>query len=285
MAAKAPDPADALAAALADLAITEFDPATQLLEAFRQVASARNWGVDSPVWRKNWNLWFKQPYTAAQNPFKDEKHCAYFDEFGTFVTNPRSTLEQQFTHLANHQGWVKGTAKWESEHDRLYTEKGLHQTCGEPKSAVDGPYNAYFDKFEDFNPSRWKTLNQELNDLAKHQGWKKGDEDWKRERAELFGAEFATFFGTEGTLKEWQKFCASVGVGADLPSITACKKALKSVFINIVNVLEHERNADIPVIKHKNFNSFLKYTKAGKMFPLSDAKENKFLKALLRKLF
>ena len=55
------------------------------------------------------------------------------------------------------------------------------------------------------------------------------------------------------------------------------------VLVNLVNLIDH-RLIGVPVIRFRNYNEFWTYTKEGRIFPLHRAKEEGFIKALLRKL-
>jgi hypothetical protein len=50
-----------------------------------------------------------------------------------------------------------------------------------------------------------------------------------------------------------------------------------------VNLLDH-RLSGAAVIRFPNYDAFWKYTTNGRRFPLKEAKEDGFIKALLRKL-
>lgn len=53
--------------------------------------------------------------------------------------------------------------------------------------------------------------------------------------------------------------------------------------VNLVNLIDH-RSIGVPVIRFKNRNAFYAYTIDGCMYPKEKAKEEGFIKALLRKL-
>jgi hypothetical protein len=50
-----------------------------------------------------------------------------------------------------------------------------------------------------------------------------------------------------------------------------------------VNLIDH-RATGAKVIRFKNYDAFWKYTEGGRRFPLREAKEDGFIRALLRKL-
>jgi hypothetical protein len=55
------------------------------------------------------------------------------------------------------------------------------------------------------------------------------------------------------------------------------------VLVNLVNLIDH-RETGAKVIRFQDYEAFWKYTKKGCMFPLREAKEDGFIRALLRKL-
>ena len=57
----------------------------------------------------------------------------------------------------------------------------------------------------------------------------------------------------------------------------------RNVLVNLVNLIDH-RLIGVPVIRFKNLDEFWNYTNQGRKFPLELAKEEGFIKALLRKL-
>jgi hypothetical protein len=70
-----------------------------------------------------------------------------------------------------------------------------------------------------------------------------------------------------------------------LDDVDVLKQVLgsRNVLINLVNLIDH-RLVGEPVIRFKNYNEFQKYTSQGHTFPREAAKEEGFIKALLRKL-
>lgn len=63
-------------------------------------------------------------------------------------------------------------------------------------------------------------------------------------------------------------------------------QALSRVYVNIFNILDHRNDPErYPVIIFKNYKLFRAYTLKSRIFPLDQAKEEGFVKALLRPLF
>jgi hypothetical protein len=57
----------------------------------------------------------------------------------------------------------------------------------------------------------------------------------------------------------------------------------REVLVNLVNLIDH-RLSGVPVIRFKNYRAFHKYTIEGRIYSLKSAKNEGFIKALLRKL-
>lgn len=55
------------------------------------------------------------------------------------------------------------------------------------------------------------------------------------------------------------------------------------MLVNLVNLIDH-RLVGEKVVRFKNYKAFVEYTSNGKTFPREAAKEEGFIRALLRKL-
>ncbi|KAJ6568976.1 hypothetical protein B0H19DRAFT_939456, partial [Mycena capillaripes] len=145
--------------------------------------------------------------------------------------------------------------------------------------------SAYWDKYPDFvhNPSA--PLRQEFKLLAAQRGWKVGGTKYNREWERCGREEFAHQFGRdENRLAGWQAMCATVDV--EVPeSIKKCKQVLRTVWVNIFDLLDAKRTGQ-PVKKHPSADALRKYSKKNrKIYKLSEAKKNPFLKVLLVDMF
>ncbi|CAO2647919.1 Nn.00g088410.m01.CDS01 [Neocucurbitaria sp. VM-36] len=85
-------------------------------------------------------------------------------------------------------------------------------------------------------------------------------------------------------LEKWQDLCREVHIMDTPASITQCKKVLgsRNVRVNIVNLINHRLIGE-KVIRFKSDEEFRAYTK-DRTFPREAAKEEGFLKALLKQL-
>ncbi|TRM63686.1 hypothetical protein BD626DRAFT_548044 [Schizophyllum amplum] len=129
--------------------------------------------------------------------------------------------------------------------------------------------------------------------LAVGAGWTEGSNRYNRERrsyiADATASGFRSNFGAnEVDLKAWQRICTTVGVpNADsLGSIKECKKALKGIFVKIVDLVD-AANAGRTVSKtFKSRGKLAGYTTSEeKIFPKKRAKSNPLLKHFLIVVF
>ncbi|KAH7088223.1 hypothetical protein FB567DRAFT_559904 [Paraphoma chrysanthemicola] len=138
-------------------------------------------------------------------------------------------------------------------------------------------------QFVGFEPNPTATFKAEFARLAAHQDWATPT---KRERqVEALTAEVAFHYGTcMDKLSHWQQLCEDVGI-EDVPSsITKCKKTLRPVLVNLYNLIDHCRNPDIAVLRFKSYMAFCRYTRGGRTFPKACAKQDGFIRVLLKKM-
>lgn len=125
-------------------------------------------------------------------------------------------------------------------------------------------------------------------------------------------AEFDAAYGKDiSKLESWQALCREVLIDEVPGSIRQCKAVRqpsslsqedtsyvwwvfglmrysqvlgsRNVLVNLVNLIDH-RNMGTPVIRFKSYTAFRKYTTDGRIFPKEKAKEEGFIRALLRTL-
>ncbi|KAF2122002.1 hypothetical protein BDV96DRAFT_562785 [Lophiotrema nucula] len=157
---------------------------------------------------------------------------------------------------------------------------------GTPVSSEDGHGVTLLEaQYRGFQDNRQDDLATMLSKLSIQQGWTK--KETARRRGEIYEAEFDHHFVSGRTkLEVWQALCEEVGI-EDIPSsITQCRKVLQHVYINLVNLIDHRRNPEIPLIKFKNYWKLRAYTrKPGNMFPKAKAKQDGFIRGLLHHMF
>ncbi|KAK4979593.1 hypothetical protein LTR66_010429 [Elasticomyces elasticus] len=146
-----------------------------------------------------------------------------------------------------------------------------------------------FDQHPTFTPHPTAPLSQEFARLAQHMGWRKGSHEWRANKRRAYLQEFARHWGEDASrLDVWRRLCADVGVvegEAGLGSVTKCKKALKTVHVNLVELVDAIR-VGRRVRRFRNVAELKAYTNAGKnrVFPRDVAKEDGFVNVLLRVL-
>jgi len=136
-------------------------------------------------------------------------------------------------------------------------------------------------QFDGFAPSPTAKFKHEFARLAKSQGW--GSSQKRKRQLEALRAEVAFHHGTcTHKLVQWQKLCEEMSVETNLPSIVQCKKALKKVYINLWDVVDHRRNPELPITHFKSHAKFYRAICGSNTFPREIAKEDGFINVLLR---
>ncbi|KAK0734044.1 hypothetical protein B0T26DRAFT_797962 [Lasiosphaeria miniovina] len=98
---------------------------------------------------------------------------------------------------------------------------------------------------------------------------------------------FDDYFGA-GKLEDWQRLCIKIGLdadGCDLSSITKCRKALKSVYINIYDLVEAiNKGEEVP--RFASLDQLVRYTLGTRrIYPKAQAKKYGPVRALMRNVF
>lgn len=103
--------------------------------------------------------------------------------------------------------------------------------------------------------------------------------------------EFDDYFGSASKLENWQMLCEDLGLEGDFGSLTKCRKALKSVYVNIYDLLDAVKlkstDDNAPPPKHfPSLNALIRYTKStGRIYPKKKAKGEGPVRELLRHIF
>jgi hypothetical protein len=116
--------------------------------------------------------------------------------------------------------------------------------------------------------------------------WRQGSDTYRQERTLFITNEFNTHFGVDATkLQNWQSLCRELQIEKPIDTITKCRKALAEVYVNIVDLVDCRRTAKTPR-KFSSLTALRKYTKStGKFYSKQEAKDDGFLKALLRNIY
>ncbi|EFR04891.1 hypothetical protein MGYG_07893 [Nannizzia gypsea CBS 118893] len=160
----------------------------------------------------------------------------------------------------------------------------------------------FYSRYPGFQPNPSAPAVDEFARLARHMRWKHGSKAYKRGWASFGVSEFSKHYGTEASkLQNWQSLCREVGL-SEPKTITQCKKvyrvfsqllrlmlkiskALAKVHVNIIDLIDARRTG-APVTIFRRVQELRQYTqKTQKIFPKEVAKQDGFLKALLRGIF
>ncbi|KAJ7742038.1 hypothetical protein B0H16DRAFT_1423546 [Mycena metata] len=146
--------------------------------------------------------------------------------------------------------------------------------------------STYWDSHPNFVHNSTAPLQKEFKLLAAQCSWKVDGAQYRREWARCGREEFTRHFGSDDKgLDGWQGLCATVGIEEIPDSITQCKKVLRTVWVNIFDLMDAKSTGQ-PVKKHVSAEALRNYTiKKKKIFPKKAAKGNPFLKVLLIEIF
>ncbi|EFY94683.1 hypothetical protein X797_010620 [Metarhizium robertsii] len=151
---------------------------------------------------------------------------------------------------------------------------------------ADDHIGTFFAAYPDFDYEPTNEVWSEYRRLVKHYGWKTKSQKEKEANAAFRIAlveQFGSIYGTdENKLEALQRLCEKLGIDPIPTSITACKKAIKRIHVNIVDFVDSERTGE-PVYKFGSVGKLAKYTwENGKVFPKKEAKRSNLLRFLLR---
>ncbi|KAG9206823.1 hypothetical protein G6514_000110 [Epicoccum nigrum] len=139
-------------------------------------------------------------------------------------------------------------------------------------------------EYPGFKPDPRAPFKHELDRLCKHVGAATKNEKKDIQKRALT-SEIKFHYGASiSKLDRWQELCKEVGIEKTPTSITQCQKVLKPVFVNLFNLVDHRRNPDHQVLRFKSYGEFNKFTRKGNEFPRDCAKQEGFIKVLLKKM-
>ncbi|OCL02572.1 hypothetical protein AOQ84DRAFT_304476 [Glonium stellatum] len=144
----------------------------------------------------------------------------------------------------------------------------------------------FFSSFREFEREPGASLTEEFERLAISRNWKVGGKKYRKNRGKCFASEFDRLYGTDGSkIAGWQRLCLDVGIDPCPGSITACRKALKAVNVNIYDLVDaRARSTEVRLFPSK---AALRDYSIGedKIFPKKAAKKDGFLHGLLIHMF
>ncbi|KAG6076625.1 hypothetical protein E4U15_005006 [Claviceps sp. LM218 group G6] len=158
-----------------------------------------------------------------------------------------------------------------------------------PVVRMSGPIDVFFSKYQDFDYDPHSRVWTEFRRLCSFFGWLKGNPKENAARnlfQQALVDEFGAIYGeNDEKLDVLQQLCRKLEIDPIPQSITACKKAIKGVYVNIVDFIDCERTGE-PIHKFASLADLRRYTKkTGKFFPRNQAKRSLLLRFLLQVLF
>ncbi|KAL8952342.1 MAG: hypothetical protein Q9222_001753 [Ikaeria aurantiellina] len=104
--------------------------------------------------------------------------------------------------------------------------------------------STFFDQYPDFRQFLRRPIIVEYRRLAQKRGWGKDSQAFRIHRRECLQAEFELHFGSierNGKLAGWQMLCQELGLTGNLSTVTQCKKKLKQIHVNILDMIDARR--------------------------------------------
>ncbi|KAF2202904.1 hypothetical protein GQ43DRAFT_479509 [Delitschia confertaspora ATCC 74209] len=148
-----------------------------------------------------------------------------------------------------------------------------------------GSTNSFWTRFSGFTPNSKAGLPTEFKRLARHMCWVPNSDEWRKYREEAYTSEFEFWYGSDSTkLERWQQLCEEVGISPAPPSITKCRKALRGVHINLVDLVNCRRSGFGRPRRFQSYQQLRNYTLNRRTYPKEAAKKEGFIKELLRVL-
>ncbi|KAG5962290.1 hypothetical protein E4U58_003940 [Claviceps cyperi] len=151
------------------------------------------------------------------------------------------------------------------------------------------PMDQFFNRYSQFNYDPHSKAWSEFGRLAKFLRWKKGSKKENKAKnlfRQAMVDEFSANYGeSDNKLDVLQRLCQKLEIYPMPQSITACKKAINGVYVNIVDFIDCERTGE-PIRKFASLGQLRKYTiKEKNFFPREQAKRSLLLRFLLKVLF
>lgn len=198
--------------------------------------------------------------------------------------------------------------------DNLTVSAAVPMTGG-PSSVPDDSQSVprasdFWYQYPGFEPNPIAPFKHEFWRLCRHVGAQSKNEK-KNLQTEALTAEIKHHYGANlSRLDRWQELCEEVGIEKIPTSITQCQKViathssgitasqlhgflmgitnvlqvLKPVFVNLFNLVDHRRNPKLEVLRFQSRGEFNKFTRNGHEFPRNCAKQEGFIKVLLKKM-
>uniref|UniRef100_L7IPV8 C2H2-type domain-containing protein n=1 Tax=Pyricularia oryzae (strain P131) TaxID=1143193 RepID=L7IPV8_PYRO1 len=167
-----------------------------------------------------------------------------------------------------------------------------HRRQQQPRTPLD----QFFLSFTTFDHDPSEPPAACFNRLRRHQGWRRGDADsndaWDRYQAAL-ESELRMWYDSGNSLAAWHALCRAIGVDPLPQTCEMCERAVRSIYVNIVDLIEWaraQRGHDVqPVQTFASLEDLRSYTIETKKIYHNRLKnldeDNVILRHLLRRIF
>jgi len=144
----------------------------------------------------------------------------------------------------------------------------------------------FFARYTDFPYNPATPVITEFNRLSKFFKWTAKSSEKRAARRAFRNAmvmQFNDFFGTDvNDIRSWHNLCQVLNIVPVPEGLGACKKAVKAVYVNLVDLVDMKRTGKVA----QQFNSEKELSvyskKTEKIFPKKEAKAGGVLRFLLR---
>ncbi|OAL49509.1 hypothetical protein IQ07DRAFT_644667 [Pyrenochaeta sp. DS3sAY3a] len=202
---------------------------------------------------------------------------------GVVVVTIPELLENRPTEQDVHQNVAARTRSTVLENDGTKTSNLSEAARKDIANSSPQKSSPFWLQFDTFVPEPSAPFRDEFNRLSRHQKW--GKQKQKQQKIKALTAEISFHFSQEAEiLVSLQDLCEEHGVGNDPTSITQCKKALKSVFVNIYDIIDHRRCPDYEIVYFHSYNAYRRSLVRSARFPLKCAKQTNSIKVFLKRL-
>ncbi|KAG6053971.1 hypothetical protein E4U17_004207 [Claviceps sp. LM77 group G4] len=170
----------------------------------------------------------------------------------------------------------------------LETSEQIDVAVSCPAVRISGPIDLFFSQYHQFNYDPHSKVWREFNRMLNFFHWTVGSEKEKKARnlfRQALVDEFGANYGeSDDKLDVLQRLCQKLEIEPMRQSITACKKAINGVYVNIVDFIDCERTGE-PIHKFASLRQLRQYTiREDKFFPRKQAKRSLLLRFLLKVL-
>ncbi|CAE6448569.1 unnamed protein product [Rhizoctonia solani] len=170
--------------------------------------------------------------------------------------------------------------------DQSKPDAGSAGTQEPPPKELRTHLEAFFAEYPGFDYDPTKPCMDEFKRLTKWAGWEKKSEEFEKARKgmnEALTDQFNAIYGKDpDDIAAWRNLCSVLNL-AEIPTeISACKRLIKSLYINIVDLID-QPVTDVRVGYFRTENELARYTwEHEKFYGLQAAKAGGLLKRLLR---